>query len=244
MSNPMEAAQRLAAPIRPKRFYSAARMDAEEGGFTLRLDGRVARTPARNVLAVRSPSLADAIAAEWSGQGEQIDPATMPVTRLANSAIDGVAPRLVEVRAEILAYAKTDLLCYRAGEPEGLVQRQHAAWDPLLGWAEERFGRFVMAEGFVHVAQPETTIAALGRAIEAFDDPFRLAGLALATTLTGSALIALALSENAADAETAWSAAHVDEDWNISQWGEDAEAAARRAQRFVDFQAAALALTR
>jgi chaperone required for assembly of F1-ATPase len=242
-SNPMEAARRLTAPTRQKRFYANATMEAEEGAVALRLDGKRAMTPGRRALAVSDRRLADAIAAEWNSQGELIDPLSMPVTRLANSAIDGVAPRLGDVRAEVLAYAGTDLLCYRSGEPEILVARQAAAWDPVLKWAEQRYGvRFLLAEGMVHVAQPETTIAVLSAAIDAFDDPFRLAGLSLATTLTGSALIALALAEGALDVDAAWVAAHVDEDWNIEKWGADAEAMQRRARRFEDFKAAALAL--
>jgi chaperone required for assembly of F1-ATPase len=200
-------------------------------------------TPGKRPLAVPRRGLADAIAAEWNGQGEFIDPASMPVTRLANSAIDGVAPRMDDVRKPLVEYAGTDLLHYRAGEPEALVARQREAWDPILAWAERRYAvRFVLAEGVMHVAQPEATLQAIRTAIESFDEPFRLAGLSLATTLTGSALIALALAEGALDAEAAWSAAHVDEDWNISKWGEDAEAMRRRALRLADFRAAALAL--
>jgi chaperone required for assembly of F1-ATPase len=241
----MEAARRLTAPPKQKRFYKEARMVAGEGGHTLRLDGRQALTPGRKPLAVPTRNLADAIVAEWEAQREFIEPATMPVTRLANTAIDGVAARPAEVRAEVLAYAGTDLVCYRAGEPEGLVERQRAAWDPIVEGAERRYGvRFALAEGMVHAAQPAATLAALAEAVAAFDEPFRLAGLHLATTLTGSALIALALGEGALDVETAWAAAHVDEDWNISQWGEDAEAAKRRALRLSDFRAAALALAR
>ena len=167
----------------------------------------------------------------------------MPVTRLANSAIDGVASRQPDVRKPILDYATADLLYYRAGEPEGLVARQREAWDPVIAWAERRFGgRFVLAEGVVHVAQPEGTLSAIAAAIESFDEPFRLAGLSLATALTGSALIALALAESALDVDAAWGAAHVDEDWNILKWGEDAEAQRRRTRRFADFRAAGLAL--
>jgi chaperone required for assembly of F1-ATPase len=189
--------------------------------------------------------MAEAIAAEWRAQRDVIDPATMPVTGLANSAIDGVAARMAETREAVLAYAGTDLLYYRAGEPEGLVARQRALWDPLLAWAEERHGvRFVLAEGVMHVAQPEATLAALAADLARCDDPFRLAGLHLATTLTGSALIAFALAEGAIEAERAWAAAHVDEDWNVAQWGEDAEAAERRARRHADFRAAALVLGR
>ncbi|MGH6924811.1 MAG: ATP12 family chaperone protein [Propylenella sp.] len=241
----MEAARRLTAPPKQKRFYKEARMEAGEGGHALRLDGRQALTPGRKPLAVPTQTLAEAIVAEWEEQTEFIDPASMPVTRLANTAIDGVASRLVEVRAEVLAYVGTDLLCYRAGEPEGLVERQSAAWSPILAWAEPRYGvRFALAEGMVHAAQPAVTLAAVEQAIAGFDEAFRLAGLHLATTLTGSALIALALAEGALDVEAAWSAAHVDEDWNISQWGEDFEAAKRRARRLADFKAAALAFGR
>jgi chaperone required for assembly of F1-ATPase len=243
--NAMEKARRLAAPARPKRFYKDVHMQPEEGGFTLRLDGMRAMTPGRRPLSVPSPALAEAIVEEWRAQTGTIDPGSMPVTRLANTAIDGVASRRPAVRREIRAYAGTDLLYYRAGEPEGLAARQGEAWNPILSWAEQRLSvRFLLAEEMVHVEQPDEAMAAVTIALERYDEPFRLAGLHLATTLTGSALIALALAEGALDAEAAWRAAHVDEDWNISQWGEDAEEARRRARRYADFCAAALALGR
>jgi chaperone required for assembly of F1-ATPase len=242
-SNPLDVARRLTAPVRFKRFYTKVETPEEEGGFLLRLDGKRAMTSGKKPVAVPRRDLAEAIAAEWAGQGEFIDPISMPVTRLVNSAIDGVATRQAEVRRPIVDYAGADLLYYRAGEPEELVQRQRDAWDPILAWAEKRFrARFVLSEGVVHVAQPETTLAAIKTAIDSFDDPFRLSGLSLATSLTGSALIALALAEGALDVDAAWRAAHVDEDWNIFKWGEDAEAAQRRTRRFDDFRAAALAL--
>jgi chaperone required for assembly of F1-ATPase len=240
--NPMQAAQRLARPERVRRFYERVEMSPEEGGFALRLDGKRAMTPRRKPL-VLPERLRAAVEAEWARQGEFVDPSSMPATRLANSALDGVAARPQEVRDSILAYAGTDLVCYRAGEPEGLVARQSKAWDPLLAWAEKRFqARLVLAEGIVHAAQPETTLAAVAAALAAIDDPFRLAGLHLATTLTGSAIIALALGEGAVSADGAWDAAHVDEDWNIAQWGADAEAMRRRELRREDFDAAVLAL--
>jgi chaperone required for assembly of F1-ATPase len=239
----MESARRLAAPALLKRFYKEAEMVPEEAGFTLRLDGRRAMTPGRNPVVVPGPRLAEVMAAEWSAQGDHIDPASMPATRLSNTAIDGVAPRLQEVRDTVLAYAGTDLLYYRAGEPEGLVARQAEHWDRLLAWAEREYGvRFVLAEGVMHVAQPERTLEHIRAELSRFDEPFRLAALSLATTLTGSALIALALASGAVSLEQAWEAAHVDEDWNISQWGADAEAMERRAGRFADFRAAALVL--
>jgi chaperone required for assembly of F1-ATPase len=243
--DPRTKARRLAAPPKQTRFYKTVEMPEEDGGFALRLDGRRAMTPGKRRLIVPHAHLAAAIVAEWEAQQSEIDPATMPVTRLANSAIDGVANRIPEVRQDIAAYTATDLLYYRAGEPEELVARQSARWDPILVWAEQRFGvRFILAEGVMHVAQPETTLSALSAAIAIHEDSFVLAGLSLATTLTGSALIALALADGKLDADAAWRAAHVDEDWNIAQWGEDAEAADRRARRFMDFRAAVLALRR
>lgn len=242
-SNPLETARRLTAPVRLRRFYAKVEMAEEEGGFVLRLDGKRAMTPGRKPLAVPRHDLAEAIAAEWAAQGEFIAPVSMPVTRLVNSTIDGVASLRSEVRAAILAYVGADLLYYRAGEPEGLVARQREAWDPILAWAEKRFGaRFILAEGVTHVAQPEATLTAIAAAVENFDEPFRLTGLNLATTLTGSALIALTVAEGELDVDAAWAAAHVDEDWNIAKWGEDAEAMQRRAGRYADFRAAALAL--
>jgi chaperone required for assembly of F1-ATPase len=244
-ANPMEQARRLSTRVRQKRFYDRAEMLAEEGGFTLRLDGKPAMTPGRRPLTVPDVRLAEAIAAEWRRQRDVIDPTGMPATRLANTAIDGVAPRLAEVRGGVRAYAAADLLYYRAGEPEELATRQRQHWDPILAWAEKRYDvGFILAEGVVHVAQPEPTLAAIAGAIAGFDEPFRLAGLHLATTLTGSALIALALAAGVIDVDAAWTAAHVDEDWNISKWGEDAEAAKRRRSRLEDFRAAACALGR
>jgi len=240
---PLDRARRLAAAPRQRRFYQAAEMRPEGGSFALHLDGKRALTPGRRPLSVPDPAVAEVIAGEWAGQGETIDPASMPVTRLANTAIDGVAERLEAVREDVLAYVGTDLLYYRAGEPEGLVNRQRELWDPVLAWAEARFNaRFMLAEGVMHVPQPEPTLAAFRAELARYDEPLALAGLHLATSLSGSALLALALASGALGVEDAWAAAHVDEDWNISQWGDDAEAAERRARRFRDFEAAALAL--
>lgn len=244
-SDPHQAARRLSAQELPRRFYKSARAVEEEGRFQLRLDGRPARTPARNSLAVPSRQFAEALEAEWNAQGERIDPAAMPVTRLANSAIDGVAPRMEEVRADVLSYAGTDLLCYRAGEPERLAANQARHWDPIIAWAGRRLGaRLVLAEGVMHVPQPPEALAAIAEALARFDEPFRLAGLHVATTLTGSALLALALAKGEIGIDQAWAAAHVDEDWNMHLWGEDAEAMGRRARRFEEFRTAALALGR
>jgi chaperone required for assembly of F1-ATPase len=211
---------------------------ASAQAFRILLDGKLARTPAKAELALPTRPLAEAIAAEWAAQGDHIDAATMPLTRLVNTAIDGVTPRLAQVRADIAAFASSDLVCYRAEGPEPLVEAQCQKWDPVLAWARDALGaRFAVATGLMPVAQPEGAIAAVAAALEDLD-PFRLAALHVMTTLTGSALLALAHARGALTVEAAWAAAHVDEDFQISQWGEDAEAAARRARRWAEMQAA------
>jgi chaperone required for assembly of F1-ATPase len=208
------------------------------GEYRILLDGKPVRTPAKALLALPTRALAEAVADEWAAQREHIDPATMPLTRLANSAIDGVRRREVEVRADIAKYAGSDLLCYRAFEPEELVRRQAETWDPVLGWAREVFGaRFAVAQGLMPVAQPAAATSAIATALEGFDT-FGLVALHVMTTLTGSALLALAQARGRLTAEQAWTAAHVDEDWQIGNWGEDAEAAARRQRRWCEMQAA------
>lgn len=244
-ADPMAAGRRPSSPVLPARFYRHAAAVPEAGSWALHLDGKRAMTPGRAPLSVPGERFAEVMAAEWNAQRDRIDPASMPVTRLANTAIDGVALRLDEVREATRAYGETDLLCYRAGGPDGLVSRQQALWDPIIAWAERRFGvRFILAEGVMPVAQPEPALAALRAAVSAYEEPFSLAGLNLATTLSGSLLIGLALDAGFVGPEEGWAAAHVDEDWNISQWGEDTEASERRARRFADFRAAALALGR
>ena len=179
-------------------------------------------------------------AQEWAGQGEAIDPATMPVTRIANSAIDGVAAAMRETRAELAAYAETDLVYYRAGAPEKLVAAQAEAYDPVLDWAHEAYGaRFMLAEGVIHLRQPERSLRTIRTALEAFDEPFALAALHVMTTLTGSILLALGVFRGRFSAAEAWRIAHVDEDFQIGQWGEDDEAMARRAARWREMEAAA-----
>jgi chaperone required for assembly of F1-ATPase len=243
--DPSEAARKsLRTPLR-KRFYKeAAAGAAEAGNYPVLLDGKPVRTPARNLLAAPTRELTAAIAGEWQAQTEAIDPVTMPLTRLANSIIDGVATSQKEVAAEVEKFLGTDLLFYRAEEPAGLVERQIKHWDPVIGWARDRLGaRFVLAAGVIHRAQPEGAVASALSAIPR--DPWRLGAVHAITTLTGSALLAIAVSERFVGAETAWLAAHVDEDWNMETWGRDEAAMARRAQRHAEMQAAAtvLALT-
>ncbi|KQP24760.1 ATPase [Methylobacterium sp. Leaf102] len=246
-ADPTASARGPGKPALPKRFYAAAGLAeaaaglAEaEGGLRLTLDGRPAHTPARNPLVLPNRGLAEAVAREWEAQVGVIDPATMPLTRLANTAIDGVAPRRDAVIDDLSAYAGTDLLAYRAGEPDRLVAAQSAAWDPVLDWARENLGaRFILGEGVMHVAQPEDTVAALRRAIAATDGPFRLAALHTLTNLTGSLVLALAVLAGHLTPAEAWAAAHVDETYQASVWGTDAEAAARHALRTAEFEAAA-----
>ncbi len=242
--DPMEAARRNMRPNLRQRFYDVAASKPEGGGFAVLLDGKVVRTPARQPLILPNQSLADAVVAEWQDQQAVIDPARMPLTRLANSIIDGVTASPSAVAAEVEKYLGTDLLFYRAEGPERLVARQGKLWDPIVGWARTALGaRFELVEGVIHVAQPLESIKAAAAAIPR--DPWRLGAVHSLTTLTGSALIALALAEKAISPDAAWKAAHVDEDWNMELWGRDALALERRDQRLSEMKAAAtiLALT-
>lgn len=235
----IESARQGLKPSLPRRFYERAAVEERDGAFVLLLDGRTARTPAGNLLALPTGALGAAVAAEWGGQEGVINPTAMPLTRIANSAIDGVAPRREPVVDDIARYAGSDLVCYRAGEPERLVREQAEAWDPVLDWAAHLLGaRFILSEGVMHVAQPERATAAVRRRIEAETSPFRLAALHVMTTLTGSVLIALAHAAGALTVEQAWAAAHVDERFQESLWGEDETALSRRAGRELDFRAA------
>jgi chaperone required for assembly of F1-ATPase len=238
--DPVRAARGHAKPALPRRFYEQAGFAEDPDGFRLTLDGRPANTPARNPLRLPTRALAERVAAEWAAQDTQIDPARMPLTRLANTAIDGVAPRRDAVAADLCAYAGTDLVAYRAGDPERLVAAQAAAWDSILDWARETFGaRVILSEGVMHVTQPADTVRALSAAVEAVTDPFQLAGLHTLTTLTGSLLIALAVLKGHLTPAEAWAAAHVDETYQAEVWGRDAEAEARLMARRAEFEAAA-----
>jgi chaperone required for assembly of F1-ATPase len=236
-----EAARSAVRPVLRRRFYEKAAAVPVEGGYGVALDGKAIHTPARRPLVAPSLAIAEALAAEWEAQRETIDPATMPLTRLANSIIDGVADAPRPVAHEIAKYLASDLLFYRAGHPAALVERQTRHWDSILAWARDKFGaRFLLAEGVIHVAQPAKVLAAMRAAIP--DDPWRLGAVNAVTTLTGSALIALALAHGRLSPEEAWQAANVDEDWNMEQWGRDELALERRAFRFAELQAAAAVL--
>ena len=239
--DPVQAARRAVRPHLRRRFYQRAEVEDADGEFRIDLDGRPVKTPARRTLAAPTRALAQALAAEWEAQRDVIDPAKMPLTRLANTIIDGVADAPSAVAAEVNRYLACDLVFYRAPGPTGLVAWQAKAWDPVLAWVREALGaRFVLAEGIAFVAQPADALAAASSAIPT--DPWRLGAMHAITTLTGTALIAIALSRGALSVDAAWAAAHVDEDWNMKFWGRDALALERRAARFAEMQAAAIVL--
>jgi len=237
--DPVRRAQIQMKTHLPKRFYNAVSVVPADEKFAVHLDGKPVRTPAKALLALPTEKAASLVAGEFEAQEDVIDPVVMPVMRLVNTALDGVAADPQAVLEDILRFAASDMLCYRADAPQGLVDSQNAHWDPVLDWARSELGaRFNLAEGVVHVEQPRESIAVLGSRLVQRGEPLRLAALHLMTSLTGSALLALAVDFGGLDAEAAWVAAHVDEDWQISQWGQDVEAVARRNARHRDFSAA------
>ena len=239
--DPMESARRNARPTLRKRFYTTAGVAQNGDVFEVALDGKPVRTPARRALATPSRDLSQAIADEWQVQTDMIDPANMPLTRLANSIIDGIAEKPELVREEIVKYLGSDLLFYRADGPEPLIERQVAAWDPVVAWAANELGaRFIMVEGVVFAAQPPEAVGAASKAIPT--DIWRLGAAHSVMTLTGSSLLALALAQDAISLDAAWNAAHVDEDWQMDQWGRDTLAMQRRDYRLAEMKAAAAIL--
>jgi len=209
----------------PKRFWKAATAEAAPGGWEVRLDGRPLRTPAKAPLMLPTAALARAIAAEWNAQGATVDPAAMPLTRAANSAIDKVTPGREEVVAMLAAYGETDLLCHRAEAPEGLVRRQAEAWDPLLAWAAEALSApLIPTVGVIGVPQPPESLARLRAAVDALD-PYELTAFHDLVALSGSLVLALAALRGQAPAEALWQASRVDEGWQEELWGADEEAA-------------------
>ena len=225
----------------PRRFYSTVEVaaGAKAVGHAILLDGRTARTPGKRELRLASEPLAQAVAAEWAAQQDFIDPAGMPLTRLVNTAIDGVAARMADVAADIAKYAGNDLLCYRADFPAGLAARQSQLWDPVLAWLAETCGAtLAVGTGLMPIAQSAEAGRCISSAIAPLD-PMRLTALHVMTTLMGSAVLALAVLAGRLTPEAAWEAAHIDEDWQIAEWGEDAEAMARRRHRWQEMQAAA-----
>lgn len=223
----------------PRRFWTRAEAVETPDGWAVRLDGKPVKTPAKQILATPYRAVAEASAAEWGRQGERVDPASMPVTRALNSALDRVAPEFAAVAAAVAAYGATDLLCYRAPRPEALTERQTAAWDPWLTWARARFDApLICAAGVTHVDQPDESIARLSQATAA-RDALSLTALHDLVALSGSLVLGLAVDEGALAAQDAWTISRVDETWQAEQWGEDAEAAEAAALKAEAFAEAA-----
>lgn len=222
-----------------KRFYKAVTVAVEGTGFRVMLDGRGLRTVGGQPQIVPTAPLAEAMAAEWSGQGEEIDPARFVFRDLADYAIDVVTPGKAAVAGELVPYAETDTLCYRAEPDEALGIRQRAVWDPLLAAAETRWGvRFVRVAGIMHRPQPEETLARLREDLAARDG-FTLAAVKNTASLAASLVLGLMAVEPGADVDALWDAANLEEDWQAELWGKDAEALDRRARRHAAFAAAA-----
>ena len=222
-----------------KRFWKCAQVAAGDSGWSIALDGRGVRTPMRAELLVPGEALAQAIAEEWNGQGEEVDPASMPMTGFANATIDRVLPAIGDFRGQIAAYAESDLLCYRAEGPDALVARQAEAWDPLLDWAAGKLEcGFVVTQGIIPVDQPARVLAGLRDAIERID-PWLLAGAATLVQISGTLVGTLAHLERIISADALFDATSLDEAWQTEQWGEDAEERDRQARRRADFLNAA-----
>ncbi len=222
-----------------KRFYRAVEVLDENGGFAVALDGKAVNTPGRARLILPTNGLADAVAGEWRSQGEQIEPHSMHLTRLANTALDRVAALRDQVIGEIAAYGATDLLCYRAGEPPELVERQSLSWQPLLDWVAERHGvGLEVTTGILPLTQPAASLARAGPAVAAFGD-FALAALQRTVALGGSLVIGLALASGEIDGDTAWGCIDLDDAYQAERWGEDSEAVSRRAGLRAEIMAAA-----
>jgi chaperone required for assembly of F1-ATPase len=222
-----------------KRFYRQVAVLPADGGIAVCLDGRPIKTPDKAALELPTAALAEAVADEWRAQEQDIDPLAMPFTRLANTAIDRIAPRRAGVIAEIVAYGGSDLVCYRVAHPADLAARQAAAWQPLLDWLAERHGaRLESRLGVVHKAQPQAALEALAEAVQPFTD-MELAAVHSATSATGSLVLALALAARRIDAEAAFAAGQLDEAFQAERWGEDDESVLRRAELRADLAAAA-----
>src|SRR5947209_3112631 len=239
--DPLKLARKDARPALPKRFYKDVAVLEEPNGFAVGLDARKLKTPARSNVILPTQAAAEAIAQEWRAQSEDIDPRTMPLTRLVNSALDDVARDVPSVIADIVRYAGSDLVCYRAAEPEGLVAAQSEMWDPVLAFARDKLGaRFICVEGITFAEQPPRAIEAMREAVvqSTGERPLPVAALHVMTTLTGSVLLTLAVARRELSPAAAWDAAHVDENFQMRAWGADAEALERRARRFKEMQAA------
>ena len=237
--NPLKSAQKGVKPQLPKRFYKNVEAVEKDDYFTIQLDGKNIKTPGKNPVELPTMKLAKMIAIEWDAQEKEINPMDMPATRLVNTAIDGITSDPQAILEDIVKFVGSDLLCYRADSPKGLVESQEKHWDPMVDWASESLGaHFELAMGVLHTIQPKEALAIFGVHLKRHNHPIALAALHTFTSLTGSAILALALAEEEITPETAWTAAHVDEDWQISLWGEDFDAEARRKKRWIDMKSA------
>lgn len=222
-----------------KRFWDTAEPIATEKGFAIALDGRRVKTPAKADLVLPTEALANAVAEEWNSVGDTVDPRQMPLTGLANAAIDRIAPDKTQFTSGIARYAEGDLTCYRAEGPDALVQRQQEAWDALLDWARRRYDvDFATCTGVIHVPQPADTVRKLSHEVATLDS-FQLAGISPMVTIGGSLVAALAVYEEVMPAEAAWEAVSLDDRWQLEQWGDDAEARSALDAQRRDFLAAA-----
>jgi chaperone required for assembly of F1-ATPase len=222
---------RMVRPL-PKKFYKLAAVTGELG---IELDGRSVKTPMKAKLVLPSRALAEAVAAEWNTQEEFINPALMPLTKLANTAIDRAGGERKFVAGQVVEFSGSDMVCYRADAPLELVELQAAAWNPVVAWASAAMNtQFKMVAGVIHSAQSAETVAAVEQYVAKLSD-FELTAAHNLTTLTGSALLGLMLTAKAIAPESGWAAAHVEEDFQIATWGSDDEAQARRAFRRIDF---------
>ena len=212
-----------------KRFYKEVSVAPGDSGFRILLDGKPVKTPARNPLALPTEALAEAIAHEWQSQGQEVIATTMPLLRLANTVIDGVAANRTNVIAAILRFGDNDLLCYRADQPPALAARQVAGWDPLLDWVRQRHGAIMkVAEGLGHVDQTLDALGALREPLEGFD-AFTLGAVHVIASITGSLVLALAVVEGYIPGAYAFELSRIDETYQAEKWGEDAEAQKRAA---------------
>lgn len=222
-----------------KRFWKTATAEVCDGGFTVRLDGRAVKTPAKAAFVVPTLAMAQAAAAEWDAQTGEVKPDSMPVTRAANSAIDKLSVQFDEVVGLLAAYGETDLLCYRATGPEALVARQAAAWDPLLDWASTVLDAPLTATaGVIHIAQPPHSLRRLHDLTAAFD-LFRLAAFHDLVAISGSLVLALAVAQGRLSADEAFEISRIDETWQAEIWGVDEEAALLETARKQAFHEAA-----
>ena len=227
----------------PKRFWTDVTVVDADGSFSVALDGRTIKTPAKQDFSAPTRALAEAVAQEWREQGEVMDPKAMPQTRYVNSVLDGIAPKRDAVIETVAAYGGSDLLCYRAEHPDTLIARQKDRWDPLLDWARSEFGAtLVLASGVMPVAQPETSLAALAEAVGKHDS-FELAGLHDLVSISGSLVLGLAVSMDRLNAPEALALSRLDDDWQIEQWGEDEEAMKTAALKAKEFAEAARLIT-